>query len=61
MAKVQKLKKDLAIKLFNTESNKGRTRQQILAKMQTKLDMTPAGAKNYYQRIKSGTWPSEAL
>lgn len=59
MAKVQKTNKELAIKLFVTEAGKGRTRQQILAKMQTKLNMTPACARNYYQRINSGTWPTE--
>lgn len=60
MAKITS-KKDKAIKLFNAEASKGRTRQQILAKLQTKLEMTPACAKNYYQRIASGTWPSPTV
>jgi hypothetical protein len=56
MAKTQKTKKERAIALVERETEKGKTRGQILAQLQTRLEMTLGGAKNYYQRIMSGTW-----
>lgn len=56
MAKVQKTKKERAITLVVREINKGKTRGQILAQLQNRLEMTQGCAKNYYQRITSGTW-----
>lgn len=51
-----KSKKELAIATFNKGCDKGKTRGQILTELQTKLNMTEACAKNYYQKIASGTW-----
>ena len=56
MAKVQKTKKERAIALVDREIAKGKTRGQILTQLQNRLEMTLGGAKNYYQRITSGTW-----
>ena len=50
-----KTKKAQAITIFNRGVGK-KTRGEILAQLQTRLSMTPATAKNYYQRIASGTW-----
>lgn len=52
-----KTKKSQAITIFKRGVRFGKTRGEILAQLQTRLDMTPATAKNYYQRIASGTWP----
>lgn len=54
--KKQKSKKERAIAIFNRGCDNGKTRGEILAQLQTRLEMTPAAAKNYYQRIASGTW-----
>lgn len=51
-----KTKKERAIALFNKGCDNGKTRGEILAQLQTKLEMTPAAAKNYYQRIAAGVW-----
>lgn len=56
MAAKPKTKKERAIALFNKGCDSGKTRGEIIAQLQTKLVMTPAAAKNYYQRISSGTW-----
>lgn len=53
-------KKDKAIRLVNKEVAAGRNRQQILAKLQSRLEMTPGGAQNYYQRIMTGAWKADA-
>lgn len=52
----QKTKKAQAITIFKRGLHYGHSRQEILAKLQTRLNMTPATAKNYYQRLASGTW-----
>lgn len=52
-------KKARAISIYKKATIKGvtpATRQNVLARLQQRLDMTPATAKNYYQRIASGTW-----
>lgn len=51
-----KTKKAQAIAIFDKAVEKGKTRQEVLAQLQTRLNMTPAAAKNYFQRIQSGTW-----
>lgn len=56
MTTATKTKKAQAITLFNKGCDKQKTRGEILAQIQTKLNMTPAAAKNYYQKIASGTW-----
>lgn len=53
----QKTKKAQAITIFKRGLRFGKTRGEILAQLQTRLDMTPATARNYYQRIQSGAWP----
>lgn len=55
-SKKQKSKKERAIAIFIRGCDNGKTRGEILAQLQTRLDMTPAAAKNYYQRISSGAW-----
>lgn len=56
MTTATKTKKAQAITLFNKGCDKQKTRGEILVQIQTKLNMTPAAAKNYYQKIASGTW-----
>lgn len=52
----EKSKKDRAIALFNKGCDRSKTRGEILKELQTKLEMTEACAKNYYQKIAGGTW-----
>lgn len=56
MANRKKTKKERAIALFNKGCDHGKTRGEILKELQTKLEMTEGAAKNYYQKIASGTW-----
>ena len=56
MTAVKKTKKARAIALFNKGCDNSKTRGEILAQLQVRLDMTPAAAKTYYQKISSGTW-----
>lgn len=52
-------KKAQAITIYKKATIKGvttSTRQNVLARLQQRLDMTPATAKRYYQAINSGTW-----
>lgn len=52
-----KTKKAQAITIYKRGARYGKTRGEILAQLQARLDMTPATAKTYYQRIDSGAWP----
>ena len=51
-----KSKKERALALFNKGCDHGKTRGEILKELQTKLQMTEACAKNYYQKIAAGVW-----
>lgn len=52
-------KKAQAITIYKKATAKGvtsATRQNVLARLQERLDMTPATAKRYYQAIHAGIW-----
>jgi hypothetical protein len=49
-------KKQRAIEIFNEAVTAGETRQYVIKRWMSELDMTLNGCNTYYQSIKTGAW-----